>query len=157
MLINVIPGCYRGTFAFYIHYFFINSYSTFAKSFEVSINLLSVFAIVSLSLLYILAFYYNNFTLTSEVTVQFFFSHWMLLIASESNYNCIITFNPLNSKAFISWSTTCDPLERCICYSARTTLVPAYRLSPSCFSARNMCIYYKISERCSARAYSFLH
>lgn len=71
MLINVIPGCYRGTFAFYVHYFFINSYSTFAKSFEVSIDLLSVCD----SLLHISAFCYNNFTLTmNKVTVKFFFS-----------------------------------------------------------------------------------
>lgn len=63
-----------------------------------------------------------------------------------------IIFNPLNSKSFISWPTTCDPLERCTLQ--RTYIHSSLHIDyPSHVSARNMCIYYKISERCSARAF----
>lgn len=78
----------------------------------------------------------------------FFFFNAMCEIYYFDN----IIFNPLNSKSFISWPTTRDPLERCTLQ--RTYIHSSVHIDyPSHVSARNMCIYYKISERCNARAF----
>lgn len=161
MLINVIPGCYRGTFAFYVHYFFINSYSTFAKSFEVSIDLLSVCD----SLLHISAFCYNNFTLTmNKVTVKFFLigCYWLLesqiTVATKSIFYTIcaicvtsIQYN-IQSFEFESIYQLVDYL-RSLRKMHTLQRVPAYRLSLSRLCTKYVHLLQNIWALQRARAF----